>query len=290
MRLVFLGTPEAAVPTLEAVIDAGHEVVLVVTRPDRRRGRGRELTPSPVKAAALRLGLRVTHRLADVAEVDAERGVVVAYGALIPEALLHQTPLLNVHFSLLPRWRGAAPVQRAILAGDEETGVSIISLEATLDTGPVHLERRIPVGDDTAEELTQRLAVLGARALVEVLASPDLLDNPTAQTGESTYAEKLSAETFRLANTMTVDLAWRTVRLGRAFFFLDAKRIAVRDGRPTQQAVPAGELVSSEGEVLMGLSDGALVLASVRPEGRATMGARAWWSGLRPAQERRTWT
>ena len=136
MRLVFLGTPEAAVPTLEAVVDAGHEVVLVVTRPDRRRGRGSELTPSPVKAAALRLGLSVTHRLADVADVDADRAVVVAYGAIIPETLLKKTPMLNVHFSLLPRWRGAAPVQRAILAGDEETGVSIISLEATLDTGP----------------------------------------------------------------------------------------------------------------------------------------------------------
>jgi methionyl-tRNA formyltransferase len=290
MRLVFLGTPEAAVPTLEAVIDAGHDVVLVVTRPDRRRGRGGELTPSPVKSAALRLGLSVTHRLADVADVDAERAVVVAYGALIPDSLLKKTPMLNVHFSLLPRWRGAAPVQRAILAGDTETGVSIISLEATLDTGPVHLERRIPIGDDTAEELTRRLAALGAQALIDVLASPELLDHPTAQTGESTYAEKLSAETFRLAPTMTVDLAWRTVRLGRAFFFLGAKRIGALEARPTHQSVPSGELLSSDGEVTLGLSDGALVLVTVRPEGSSTMAARAWWGGLRPAQERRTWT
>lgn len=290
MRLVFLGTPEAAVPTLEAIVGAGHEVVLVVTRADRRRGRGSELTPSPVKAAALRLGLPVTHRLADVADVDADRAVVVAYGAIIPEALLHQLPMLNVHFSLLPRWRGAAPVQRAILAGEEETGVSIISLEATLDTGPVHLERRIPVGDDTAEVLTERLAVLGAQALVEVLASPDLLNHATPQTGESTYAEKLSPVAFRLAPTMTADFAWRTVRLGRGFFFLGAKRIGVLESRPTQQSVPAGELLSSDGDVLMGLSDGALVLASVRPEGQATMSARAWWNGLRPAEDRRTWT
>jgi methionyl-tRNA formyltransferase len=290
MRLVFLGTPEAAVPTLEAVIDAGHDVVLVVTRPDRRRGRGGELTPSPVKSAALRLGLSVTHRLADVADVDAERAVVVAYGALIPDSLLKKTPMLNVHFSLLPRWRGAAPVQRAILAGDTETGVSIISLEATLDTGPVHLERRIPIGDDTAEELTRRLAALGAQALIDVLASPELLDHPTAQTGESTYAEKLSAETFRLAPTMTVDLAWRTVRLGRAFFFLGAKRIGALEARPTHQSVPSGELLSSDGEVTLGLGDGALVLVTVRPEGSSTMAARAWWGGLRPAQERRTWT
>src|SRR5277367_1823366 len=131
MRLVFLGTPEAAVPSLDAVVAAGHDVVLVITRPDRRRGRGSELSPSPVKVAATRLGLSVGHRLADLDDIDAERGVVVAYGAIIPAAILDRLPMLNVHFSLLPRWRGAAPVQRAILAGDEETGISIISLEAT---------------------------------------------------------------------------------------------------------------------------------------------------------------
>jgi methionyl-tRNA formyltransferase len=290
MRLVFLGTPEAAVPTLNAVIDAGHEVVLVVTRPDRRRGRGSELTPSPVKAAALSHGLRVTHRLGDVAEVDAERAVVVAYGAIIPVALLDKMPMLNVHFSLLPRWRGAAPVQRAILASDEETGVSIISLEATLDTGPVHLERRIPVGDDDAEQLTRRLSALGAQALVDVLASPDLLGHPTVQSGETTYAEKLDADTFRLSSSMSRDLAWRTVRLDHAFFFLGAKRIGAREARLTNEPVSLGELISREGEVLMGFADGGLVLVTVRPEGGKTMGARAWWSGLRPAQERRNWT
>jgi methionyl-tRNA formyltransferase len=290
MRLVFLGTPEAAVPTLEALREAGHEVVLVVTRPDRRRGRGSELTPSPVKSAALRFGLSVTHRLADVGDVDADRAVVVAYGAIIPGALLEKLPMLNVHFSLLPRWRGAAPVQRAILAGDEETGVSIISLEATLDTGPVHLERRLPIGDDNAEELTRRLAVLGAQALIDVLASPELLDHPTAQSGESTYAEKLSPETFRLAPTMSVDLAWRTVRLGHAFFFLGDHRIGALEALRTHESVSKGELLLSDGEVLMGLRDGALLLSKVRPEGRTTMGARAWWGGLRPAQERRTWT
>jgi methionyl-tRNA formyltransferase len=289
MRLVFLGTPDAAVPTLDAVIEAGHDVVLVVTRPDRRRGRGNELTASPVKAAALRHGLTVTHRLSDVADIEAERAVVVAYGAIIPAALLAKTPMLNVHFSLLPRWRGAAPVQRAILAGDEETGVSIISLEETLDTGPVHLERRIPIGDDSAEELTRRLAALGAHALVDVLASADLLEHPTAQQGETTYAEKLSAATYRLSPDMTRDLAWRTVRLGHAFFFAGEKRIAALEAQKTDQLVPEGGLLSREGEVLLGLRDGGLRLVTVRPEGRKSMAARAWWSGLRPAQERLAW-
>jgi methionyl-tRNA formyltransferase len=288
MRLVFLGTPEAAVPTLDALIEAGHEVVLVVTRPDRRRGRGSDLTASPVKATALRLGLNVTHRLGDVADVEAERAVVVAYGAIIPSALLATTPMLNVHFSLLPRWRGAAPVQRAILAGDEETGVSIISLEATLDTGPVHLERRLKIGEDTADQLTRRLADLGAQALIDVLASPDLLDHPTPQSGESTYAEKVGAETFRLSPAMTRELAWRTVRLGHAYFFLGTKRIAVLEARASETTLSEGELMSHGGEVVLGFSDGGLVLGTVRPEGGKTMGARAWWSGLRPAQER--WT
>lgn len=129
MRLVFLGTPEAAVPSLRALVEAGHDVVLVITRPDRRRGRGSALSPSPVKVAATQLGLAVSHRLGDVNDIRVERGVVVAYGAIIPQLVLDRVPMLNVHFSLLPRWRGAAPVQRAILAGDEETGVSIISLK-----------------------------------------------------------------------------------------------------------------------------------------------------------------
>ena len=277
-------------PTLDALVDNGHEVVLVVTRPDRRRGRGNELTPSPIKACALRHGLTVTHRLADVADARAERAVVVAYGAIIPADLLDSTPMLNVHFSLLPRWRGAAPVQRAILAGDEETGVSIITLEATLDTGPVHLERRIPIGDDSADTLTQRLAALGARALIEVLASSELLDHPTPQSGETTYAEKLTADTFRLVPTMSADLAWRTVRLGHAFFFLGAKRIVALEARRSDEPVTAGELVARDAEVAMGLAGGSLVLQTVRPEGSSTMSARAWWSGLRPAQERREWT
>ena len=137
MRLAFLGTPSAAVPSLEALVYAGHEVALVVTRPDRKRGRGSELSPSPVKQAALGLGLPVSHSLKDLEGLGVERGIVVAYGALIPAAVLAVTPMLNVHFSLLPRWRGAAPVQRAILAGDEQTGVCVMTLEEALDTGPV---------------------------------------------------------------------------------------------------------------------------------------------------------
>ena len=141
MKLVFLGTPDMAVPPLRALVDAGHEVVLVVTRADKRRGRGGATTPSPVKAAALELGLTVTHQVDDVlgaAEQGAELGVVVAFGQIIKPHVLAALPMINLHFSLLPRWRGAAPVERAMLAGDDLTGVCVMRVEEGLDTGGVY--------------------------------------------------------------------------------------------------------------------------------------------------------
>jgi methionyl-tRNA formyltransferase len=279
MRLAFLGTPEAAVPTLDALIAAGHEVTLVVTRPDRRRGRGSALSPSPVKVAALAHGLTVSHRLADVADSGAERGVVVAYGAIIPEALLKKVPMLNVHFSLLPRWRGAAPVARAILAGDRETGVTIISLEAALDTGPVHLERRIEVGEKTAAALTSELAAIGAAAVVEVLATPSLLAHPTPQVGEAIYAEKLTTETLHLLPTNPATLALRTVRVGGAYCFVDGERLGVLDARASDVSLDEGLLAVVDGNVVLGTTDRSFVVTSVRPAGSATMTAPAWWRG-----------
>jgi methionyl-tRNA formyltransferase len=290
MRLAFLGTPEAAVPSLEALSHAGHEVVIVITRPDRRRGRGSALAPSPVKAAALELGIPIGHRLTDLEGLDVERGVVVAYGAIIPAPLLLRVPMLNVHFSLLPRWRGAAPVQRALLAGDEETGVSIISLEPSLDTGPVHLERRIRIEDKTALELTMELAALGASALLEVLGSSELLDNPSVQQGDATYAEKLTKETFHLTPDMSADLALRTVRLGGAFLFLDTKRLVVFSAHVSNVAVPSGRISKHDGSIILGTSKGSLALGDVRPEGSSTMSAQAWWAGLRVGDEGLAWS
>ncbi len=137
-RLVFLGTPDAAVPPLRTLVAAGHDVALVVTRPDKRRGRGGANVPSPVKAAAVELGLTVTDDLGEATGVGAELGVVVAYGRIIPVAVLDQLAMVNLHFSLLPRWRGAAPVERALLEGDAETGVCLMAVEAGLDTGAVY--------------------------------------------------------------------------------------------------------------------------------------------------------
>ncbi|MGH9302613.1 MAG: methionyl-tRNA formyltransferase, partial [Acidimicrobiales bacterium] len=167
-RLVYLGTPEVAVGPLRALVESGHDIGLVVTGEDKRRGRGRLETANPVKQAAKQLGLEVSHRVSDVTTVGAELGVVVAFGALIKPDVLAQVPMINLHFSLLPRWRGAAPVERAILAGDIETGVCLMAVEEGLDTGGVYARRTVVVEEgETAHRLRSRLARLGAEMLVE---------------------------------------------------------------------------------------------------------------------------
>ena len=281
MRLVFLGTPEAAVPSLRALVEAGHEVALVISQPDRRRGRGTETSASPVKAAALELGLAVADGLSALEGLEVDYGVVVAYGELIPAEVLARTPMLNVHFSLLPRWRGAAPVERAILAGDVETGVGIISLEATLDTGPLHGEARTTVDDKTATELTNELAQMGAELLVQVLADPERLASPQPQVGESTYAAKLSPEVFHLTPDMTLEQALRVVRLERAFVRVNGRRLRVmRAGRSDVPSAP-GRIVAEGVSVGLGFADATMDLVFVQPEGSRSMTAAAWWAGAR---------
>ncbi|MGB8196141.1 MAG: methionyl-tRNA formyltransferase [Acidimicrobiales bacterium] len=291
MRLAFLGTPEAAVPSLRALVEAGHEVEAVITRPDRKRGRGSELSASPVKACAQELGLRVAHHLSDLEGLEVERGIVVAYGRLIPGELLARIPMLNVHFSLLPRWRGAAPVERAILAGDAETGVSIMTLDVGLDTGPVHLERRVTIDDKTLSTLLGELAALGAVALTEVLASPTLLASPKVQIGEATYAEKLSKDDFHLVPSMSVEQLVRVVRLGQAFAFVNGRRLLVtRAARYDGEAVAEGTVSARDGRVIFGASAGAIAVEEVRPESAKSMSAAAWWGGARFDHDQALWT
>ena len=285
MRLAFLGTPEAAVPSLHALVAAGHDVVLVISQPDRRRGRGAGVSASPVKAAALTLGLETSEQLSDLKNVQVERAIVVAYGAMISPELLARMPMLNVHFSLLPRWRGAAPVERAILAGDRETGVGIISLEATLDTGPLHAQRSIDIGDRRAGELTKMLAQMGADLLVEVLASPDLLNNPRPQVGESTYAAKLTTQTFHLTAQMTLTQALGVVALERAFVVVEGRRVRVREARAHSGTFAAGRVGERHGAILLGFSDGSLELCRVQPEGSREMTGASWWVGARLMHE-----
>jgi methionyl-tRNA formyltransferase len=291
MRLAFLGTPEAAVPSLRALVDAGHDVALVITRPDRKRGRGGQLSPSPVKVCAQELGLTVGHRLSDLDDLAVELGVVVAYGRLIPAELLERITMLNVHFSLLPRWRGAAPVERAILAGDEETGVSIMTLDADLDTGPVHLEKRVAIDEKSLSLLLGELATVGAKALVEVLETPELLAHPRAQEGDVTYAAKLSKDDFRLAPTTSAAQLLRVIRLGQAFVLVGARRLLIeRASAFSGEDVASGTITVQDAQVLLGASDGAIVLEHVRPESAKSMSALAWWAGARFEQNVALWT
>jgi methionyl-tRNA formyltransferase len=286
VRLVFLGTPDVAVAPLRALHVAGHRIALVVTGPDRRRGRGGATSPSPVKAAALELGLDVSSELDDVLGVDAELGVVVAYGRIVPARVLDALPMVNLHFSLLPRWRGAAPVERAILAGDRRTGVCLMQLEEGLDTGGVHACVEVDVDDhETAAQLRDRLSVLGAALLVDALENG--LGEPTPQPEHGvTYASKLEAADRRLDWADPAIQLDRVVRIGSAWTTLDGARLKVLAARPVDP--PDGTEVPgtvTEGPVVR-CGEGALLLERVGPEGRPAMPASDWANGARPLGRR----
>jgi methionyl-tRNA formyltransferase len=268
-RLVFLGTPEFATTPLRALIDAGWDVALVVSQPDKRRGRGGELMPSPVKRAALGLGLPVSDRVDDVLDTGADLGVVAAFGRLIKPHVLERLPLVNLHFSLLPRWRGAAPVERAILAGDERTGVDLMVIEEGLDTGGVYARAEVAIGpDETADELRARLTTLGTELLLANLR--DGLPEPTPQAGEPTYASKIDPAELQIDwRRPAVDIH-RLVRIGGAWTTHRGHRLKVW----RTELAPAGP-----GDVAVPAGGGPIQLVEVQPEGRRRMSARAWANG-----------
>ena len=245
MRIVFMGTPEFAVPVLEALVTAGHEVVAAYSQPPRRGNRGK-IAPSPVQARAEALGIEVRTPLSfrkepqaveAFAALEADVAVVAAYGLILPVPVLEAPRLgcLNVHGSLLPRWRGAAPIQRAILAGDAETGVGIMQMEAGLDTGPVLLEGRTSVDGKSAGELSAELSVMGARLMVEVLANTDAYP-PVAQPEDGvTYASKIDKAEARLDFSQDAAAVERQVRAFNpapgAFFEVGDERIRVHSAQ-----------------------------------------------------------
>jgi methionyl-tRNA formyltransferase len=279
-RLVYLGTPEMAVPPLQALVAAGFEIPLVITRIDKRRGRGSELSPSPVKAAALELGLPVSHRVDDAVDVGADLAVVVAFGQLIKPHVLERLAMVNIHFSLLPRWRGAAPVERALLAGDAETGTCLMHLEEGLDTGAVFDQRTVTIGaTETAASLRSRLVDLGTEQLVECLHAG--LRDPRPQAGEASYASKISPDELRLDwHRPAVELD-RLVRLGGAWTTLRAKRLKIHAAELTDDTITPGRIDG----LSIGTGTTALRLLSVQPEGKPLMDARSWANGIRPTTE-----
>ncbi len=286
-RLAYLGTPELAVPPLRALVGAGHHVVLCVTRPDRRRGRGGRTMPSPVKAAATELGVPVGHDIEDLASTDAELGVVVAFGRIIPARLLDVLPMVNVHFSLLPRWRGAAPLERAILAGDAETGVCLMKVEAGLDSGPVYAVRRVPLGEATLAELRDELVDVGTAMLVESLRGGVAgLPTPEPQRGEITIAQKVSREDLCLDWARPAVQLARVVRLGRAWTTAGARRLTVLEARAAPSSEGPVHPPGTVDGVTVATGEGVLVLRRVQPESRSPMSAEEWRRGahLAPGQ------
>lgn len=295
MRVVFMGTPDFAVPSLEALAER-HDVALVLTRPDAVRGRGKALVPSPVKARALELGLPVleTSRMTPEA-LDALRAAaadvfcVAAYGCILPDEVLTMAPggCVNVHASLLPRWRGAAPIQRAILAGDAETGVSIMRIGHGVDTGAYCAQASTPVGEKGTEELTAELARLGAELLVETL--PSVLD------GTAVWVEQDEALVTHAAKIAKAELALDPVDAARenalrvqasgdtapARCAVAGRGVRVCAARPVEKDVALGAVTVEHGRVWLGCADGALEILRVKSDGKREMEASAWAAGLR---------
>lgn len=285
MRIVFMGTPDFAVPALDALVEAGHEIAAVYCQPPRPAGRGKALQSSPVQRRAEALGLAVRHPVslrdaeeqARFAALNADAAVVAAYGLILPKPILAAPRLgcFNIHASLLPRWRGAAPIQRAILAGDETTGVTIMDMEAGLDTGPMRAAFPVPTGGETAGTLTQHLAVIGADLMVQVLSDIDAYP-PAPQPDEGvTYAAKIDKAEARLDFSAGAIAAERQVRAFNpapgAFFELDGERIRILAAEVVSDRGDAGVVLDDR--LTIGCGTDALRPIRVQRAGRGAMSA-----------------
>ncbi|MBP3884535.1 MAG: methionyl-tRNA formyltransferase [Olsenella sp.] len=294
MRIVFMGTPDFAVPSLERLA-ADHEVSLVLTRPDAVRGRGRRLEASPVKQAAARLGIAVleTNRITDevLSRIKSERPDVIcvaAFGCILPDSVLEVAPLgcVNVHGSPLPRWRGAAPIQRGILEGDDVVGVSIMRVVHDLDAGAYCRQATVEVGERSCPELMTAVAELGARELALALADMEAGTATWVEQDESlvTYAKKIEKAEMRLDPADSVLRNRRRVQASLdaapARLSVAGKGVRAMAARVSDRDVPAGEVLIARGHVYLGCSDGSLELLRVKPDGKKEMDASAWAQGI----------
>jgi methionyl-tRNA formyltransferase len=291
VRIVFMGTPAFAVPTLVALHEAGHTLAAAYTQPPRAAGRGKQLQPSPVQQAAEALGVAVRHpetlrdmaAHADFLALEPEVAVVVAYGLILPQPILQGPPhgCLNVHASLLPRWRGAAPIQRAILAGDHVTGVTIMRMERGLDTGPMLATARVPVEDKTSGELHAELAEIGARLMVETLAQLDQIKPEPQPDLGATYAAKIDKAETRLDWTKPAELLEREVRAFAPFpgswLELEGERIKLLKARVIGVNGAPGTVLDDEFTVACG--DAALRPLTVQRAGKPAMSAAEFLRG-----------
>ena len=295
MRLAFMGTPDFAVPVLHALADAGHMIVRVYTQPPRPAGRGRNLRPSPVHTAAEALGIPVATPesfrdpavVADFAALELDAAVVVAYGLILPQAALDAPRLgcLNLHASLLPRWRGAAPIQRAIMAGDSATGACVMQMEAGLDTGPVLACKATPIGpEDTARTLHDRLAGIGAALMVETLAAlaaGEVSPTPQPEIG-AIYAAKIDKAEARVDWTRSAAELGAHIRglspFPGAWCEIGGERVKLLMAEPENGAGLPGEALDDR--LLVACGTGALRLVTLQRSGKGAIGAAAFLQGF----------
>lgn len=299
MRVVFMGTPDFSVPVLDALVEAGHDVVAVYCQPPRPAGRGQKERPSPVQARAEALGLEVRYPVslktddvqAAFAALQADVAVVVAYGLILPQVILDAPHhgCLNIHASLLPRWRGAAPIHRAIMAGDAQTGVCIMQMEAGLDTGPVLLREETPIGpEETTAQLHDRLSVMGAGAVVRALAGLDvdgLVALPQSAEGV-TYAAKIDKAEARIDWAQDAALVDRLIRglspFPGAWFEHDGARVKALGSVLSAGAGTPGQVL--EGGLCVACGTGAVRLTRLQRAGKAAQDADVFQRGAQIAQ------
>ncbi len=292
MKLVFMGTPGFSVPALDALARAGHEIACVYTQPPRPAGRGKKPRPTPVEARAEALGLPLRHpaslrgaeEQAAFAALGAEVAVVVAYGLILPRPVLAAPArgCLNIHASLLPRWRGAAPIHRAVMAGDAETGVCIMQMEPGLDTGPVLLRRATPIGpEETTGDLHDRLAALGAEAITAALADPDALTPEPQPEDGVTYAAKIDKHEARIDWTRPAEEVARHIRglspFPGAWCRAGDERLKLHRARAVAGQGAPGTLL---GGFTVACGTGAVEITQAQREGRRPMPAREILRGL----------
>lgn len=294
MRIVFMGTPDFSVSVLDALVDAGHEIVAVYSQPPRPAGRGKKDRPGPVHARADALGLEVRTPVslkgaqAEFAALNADVAVVVAYGLILPQAILDapKRGCLNIHASLLPRWRGAAPIHRAIMAGDRETGVCIMQMEAGLDTGPVLLRDALDIGaEETTAQLHDRLADMGARLIVEALGQLDAL-TPQVQPEEGViYAAKIDKAEARIDWTLPAAQVDRMIRglspFPGAWLNVDGIRVKVLGSHLVEGAGPAGVVL--DGALHVACGDGAVALTRLQKAGKGAQDVDVFQRGMKIA-------
>jgi methionyl-tRNA formyltransferase len=299
MRVIFFGTPDFAVPSLKALLEAGEEVVAVVTQPDRVKGRGHKLSAPPVKEMALSeqvrvlqpVGIRSSEFFSELAGLRPDIIAVVAYGKIIPPSVLQLPPLgcINVHGSLLPKYRGAAPIQRAIINGERKTGVTTMLMDEGLDTGDILLQEETDITDgDDAQTVGARLSCVGASLLVRTIK--DLRDNligPIPQEGESSYAPPLKKEEGRINWSLSArrifDLVRGTHPWPGAYTSLNGERITIIRGRaiPSDYGCSAGMIEKADEELQVCTGTGILSITELKPEGKKRMSAGAFVNGRR---------